>query len=133
MGRFVKIEVVTRYDVASLRASPEKVFVFGDNLLRRGTAGQAVIRHEPNAFGIPTKRFPSMKREAFFSDQPGERADVMGALRELYVLGKKRIIVFPSSGLGTGLAQMAQRSPSIYQEMTHVLRIHFGFDQGALQ
>lgn len=131
MGAIVKIEVVSFYDAAVLRANPGKVFVFGDNLLRRGSAGQAAVRHEPNAFGVPTKRLPSMRVDAFFSDQPDERAAVLAALRELYALGRRQTIVFPSSGLGTGLAQMPVRSPSIYQEMMHVLNIHFGFVQAA--
>lgn len=130
MGCSVKIEVVSRYDVALLKSAPDKVFVFGDNLIRRGTAGQAVIRHEPNAFGVPTKRLPSMAANAFFSDQSDEREAVITALRDLYALGRSRIIVFPSSGLGTGLAQMSHRSPSIYEEMTRVLKEHFGFIQG---
>lgn len=126
----MKIEVVSRYDVALLKSAPDKVFVFGDNLIRRGTAGQAVIRHEPNAFGVPTKRFPSMTSNAFFSDQPDEREAVITALRDLYALGRNRIIVFPFSGLGTGLAQMSHCSPSIYEEMTRLLKEHFGFIQG---
>ena len=48
------------YTPGLLRSMPEKIFVFGDNLLQRGTKGQAAIRGEPNAVGVPTKRAPSM-------------------------------------------------------------------------
>ncbi len=126
----MRIEVVSLYDVALLRQHRDKVFVFGDNLLRSGKAGQAVIRSESNAFGVPTKRLPSMGPGAFFSDRPDEREAVLAALRSLYALGQSRIVVFPSAGLGTGLAQMARHSPSIYREMTQVLKQHFGYVQG---
>lgn len=43
--------------------------LFGDNLERRGFGGQAAsMRGEPNAIGIPTKKSPTYKDEAFFSD-----------------------------------------------------------------
>ncbi|KKL05458.1 hypothetical protein LCGC14_2605850, partial [marine sediment metagenome] len=44
-----------------LRDEPDTLFVFGDNMQRRGLGGQAfAMRGEPNAVGIPTKIFPSM-------------------------------------------------------------------------
>lgn len=51
-----------------VRAHPEKIYIYGDNLKAFGKGGQAVIRDEPNAFGIPTKRYPSWDEWAFFSD-----------------------------------------------------------------
>lgn len=121
--------VVGSSSVELLRANPDKIFVFGDNLLRRGTAGQAIVRHEPNTFGVPTKRAPSMRASSFFSDQPDERQAVLVALRNLFVLARSKTVVFPSAGLGTGLAQMAIKSPNVYREMCEVLSEYFGFDQ----
>lgn len=48
------------YTPELLRANREKIYVFGDNMKRYGKRGQAVIRDEPNAFGVATKRHPSM-------------------------------------------------------------------------
>ncbi len=124
-----RTSVTGHLSVELLRANPARVYVFGDNLLKRGTAGQAIIRAEPNAFGIPTKRLPSMSERAFFSDRDDEREALLSALRELFVLAKTREIVFPEAGLGTGLAQMARRSPMIYRQMCEILQEHFGFDQ----
>lgn len=118
-----------QYTIELLRAHPDKVFVFGDNLLRRGTGGQAVVRHEPNAFGVPTKRAPSMQHNSFFSDRDNERQAVLIALRNLYALARKQAVVFPAAGLGTGLAQMPTKSPNVYREMCEVLAEYFGFDQ----
>ncbi|MBF6615514.1 MAG: hypothetical protein ITG07_02190 [Candidimonas sp.] len=118
-----------RLSIELLRANPDRIYVYGDNLQRRGLAGQAVVRCENNAFGVPTKRAPSMAQSAFFSDQPDEISAVLQALRELYVLSKSKTVVFPVAGLGTGLAQMATRSPKLYGQMTNILTTHFGFDQ----
>ena len=67
------IEVEDRnYTPLMLRDKPEKIYVFGDNMKRYGKRGQAVIRDEPNAFGVATKRHPSMYDWAFFSDKDDE-------------------------------------------------------------
>ena len=44
-----------------LRSNPSIQFVFGDNEVRQGYAGQALeMRGEPNAIGIATSRAPSV-------------------------------------------------------------------------
>ena len=63
----MKIEVESRmFTERLLRENPHKIFVFGDNMKRYGKRGQAVIRDEPNAYGVATKRYPSMDNWAFF-------------------------------------------------------------------
>lgn len=120
-----EILYMDRYDIKTCREHPDKLFVFGDNMKRKGRGGQAVIRYEPNAFGIATKRCPSMASEAFFSDAPDEMATLMGDLRRLYKLNPS-VIVFPSFGIGTGLARMKEVSPEIFQLMNDILLNHFG-------
>lgn len=98
-----------------LRAEPSTLFVFGDNLQRRGYGGQArEMRGEPNAVGIPTKAFPSMSENSFFSDRDFNvwmnESDPYCA-RLLEHEGK---IVWPSDGIGTGLAQLQKCAPSIW-------------------
>ena len=57
-------ERITRAD---LRANPDTLYVFGDNMRRRGMGGQAAeMRGEPNAVGIPTKWRPSRTEWDFF-------------------------------------------------------------------
>ena len=48
------------------RRHRDRLFVFGDNDARRGLAGQAVIRGEPNAIGLATKRSPSHVAHAYY-------------------------------------------------------------------
>lgn len=106
------------------------IFVFGDNLDRSGRGGQAIIRHEPNAFGIPTKRFPRMHESAFFSDSECERNHVLTALRNLWHVAQGKQVVFPKDGIGTGLAKMEEKSPLLYAEMCAILLKHFGYRNG---
>lgn len=123
----MKVEYEATLSPARCIVNPNKIYVFGDNLLKRGYAGQAAIRGESNAFGIPTKRYPNTQRSAYFSDQAGEMEAVRQALRELYILGKKGYtIVFPTKGIGTGMARMKEHSPKIYEEMCTILEKHFG-------
>ena len=112
------------------RRYPEKIFVFGDNLKAFGKGGQAAIRDEPNAFGIPTKRYPSWDDWAFFSDQPEEIEAVKESLRNLYKIAQGKVIVFPEDGIGTGRAKMKEKSPVAYQVMCDILLEHFGVVNG---
>jgi hypothetical protein len=123
----MKSKVTSTLSVEKYRAYPDHVFVFGDNLIRAGMAGQACIRKEPNSFGIPTKRYPSTTEHSYFSDAPCEREHVLRALRELYKIGKHRTIVFPMKGIGTGLAKMPEKSPLIFAEMNDILLKHFEY------
>jgi hypothetical protein len=96
------------------QASPDKTFVFGDNMIFKGKAGQAVIRDEPNAFGVPTKRLPSMSADAFFSDREDEYSIVREKLIQLWTLSSKgKTIVLPINKIGSGLANIKERSPQI--------------------
>lgn len=125
----MNIEITTElYTKDLLRQHPDKIFVFGCNMKRYGKGGQAVIRDEPNAFGIATKRYPSREEWAYFSDKEDEKEFVLRDLRNLYKLAQHKIIVFPAAGVGTGLAEMEKRSPMVWKTMCEVLLKHFGFD-----
>ena len=113
-----------------LRANPEKIYVFGDNMKRYGKRGQAVIRDEPNTYGIATKRYPSMDNWAFFSDKEDEFDCVICDLRGLYKWSKTHTIVFPAAGIGTGLADMENRSFDLWSKMCWILKDYFGYING---
>jgi hypothetical protein len=101
--------ITGRLSPSRLKKMPNKLVVFGDNLLGTGKGGQAIIRDEPNAFGIPTKRAPRRTEDAYFSDKPDEIKAVNEALDKLR--GKEFFL--PEAGVGTGLAQLQERSPQI--------------------
>ena len=101
-----------------LRDEPEKLFVFGDNLERRGFGGQArEMRGEPNAVGIPTKRSPWMTEDAFFTNDDFyvARTEVDKAMAKLAAhLLAGGTVVWPVDGIGTGLADLERRAPKIW-------------------
>ncbi|MGG5810885.1 hypothetical protein [Falsiroseomonas sp. CW058] len=105
-----------RISPALCRAHPDSIFLFGDNLEGRGMKGQAAIRGQPNAVGIPTKRRPAMTPDSFFSDRdlPEVEAACRGAFVRCYNAPHLGWDVWiPADGLGTGLAQLPERAPAI--------------------
>ena len=105
----------------TVRSQPINVFVFGDNVQRRGTGGQAgEMRGEPNALGIVTKFDPGRGVYSYLSDAAYEqwypvfRSDIQ-ALRVVLHCGIE--VVFPARGIGTGLADVAGRSPRCWDTM----------------
>lgn len=105
---------------------PELMFVFGDNLLGFGKGGQAIIRNEPNAFGVPTKRKPSMGPGSFFSEDCARDLDaVLLTLGELWpYLEDGGFVVFPVNNegeisLGLERAKLKEKAPSIYDTISN--------------
>jgi len=87
-----------------LRLHPTYVFVYGDNLVRKGKGGAAKLRNEPNTYGFVTKKYPNNQDRSFY--RPDEYAEVFEVeLRKL----TKEIESNPHklyliSKLGAGLA-----------------------------
>ena len=101
-----------------LKKEPDVLFVFGDNMAECGFGGQAKeMRGEPNAVGIPTKLLPDMRETSFFRDQDYDRVTpkIKAAFLRLAIhceCGGK--VVWPAAGIGTGLAQLKERAPTIW-------------------
>jgi hypothetical protein len=109
MFKFVDI-----LDLELCKNNPNAIVVFGDNLIGKGKAGQAIIRNEANAFGVPTKRFPSMNDISFFSDKKYEYEIVKDKLIYLWREHESgKLIILPKSQIGSGLAKLEQNSPKI--------------------
>ncbi len=111
--RVVRMKWITR---SFVREHRDHIFLFGDNLARRGLGGQAAaMRGEPNVVGIPTKKRPCSSESAFFTD--AELEQNMAAIDQAFEhLTRKstalgQIIVIPEDGLGTGRAQLENRAP----------------------
>jgi hypothetical protein len=109
---------VRRYYRDEIRANPERLYVFGDNVSTLGRGGQAKeCRGEPNTVGIPTKWHPMMDEGSFFcdGDLAKVRPRIQAEFRTLAAhLASGRDVVWPSDGIGTGLAQLPQRAPAIF-------------------
>lgn len=122
--RAMTIKWITR---SFLRAHRDRIFLFGDNLTRRGFGGQAgAMRGEPNSIGIPTKKLPSNSEAAFFTDEEFEqnRAAIDQAFERLsqISLPAEQSIVVPAAGLGTGRAQLVSRAPLTFAYLEKRLR-----------
>jgi len=106
---------------ALCRKNPKCYFVFGDNWQRWGKAGQAAIRDEPNAVGVPTKRFPSRIKAAFLSDAQYSTnvALIEDAIRRL----SKNAVVYVPRKIGRGLAKLHEKAPKTYAYLCARLEI----------
>ena len=114
----VRLKFIKRSD---LREHKDWLFLFGDNLQRKGRGGQArEMRGEPNAVGIITKRLPTYDNDAFLRDSDFEwwsmviEADFAN-LRAFLKLGG--VLVIPEDGLGTGLADMPHACPKLFAHL----------------
>lgn len=106
---------------ADLRANPNVLYVFGDNEDRWGLGGQAKeMRGEPNAVGVATLKSPG----TFWGDADAARqcavldTDFAPVLR---ALGEGRTVVFPLDGIGTGLADLSNRSPATFNHLLGIV------------
>ena len=110
--------IVTRQKLVKrrdLKANPDVQYLFGDNLAEKGKGGQAKeMRGEPNAIGIPTKKRPSMGKDAFFTDK--ELAANKKAIDKAFAkIDRSKPVVIPSAGLGTGLAGLKSKAPKTFE------------------
>ena len=106
---------ITRRD---LRANPHTLYVFGDNLLRKGYGGQAAaMRGEPNAVGIPTKASPSVyASDAMALGFLGRWFEEFENLEYFLKVGGGTV-VWPEDGIGTGLADMKTHAPVLWETL----------------
>jgi len=121
---------------ADLQQHPDWLFCFGDNMQRRGLGGQArEMRGEPNAVGIPTKHSPDNGPDAFFCDddlhfrrrdshsqQPPAAAIADSFARLVDHLLAGGVVVVPSAGIGTGLADLPNRAPVFHKLISDALK-----------
>lgn len=107
--------ILDHIDRKLVRQNPDWIFLFGDNLQQKGYGGQAgEMRGEPNAVGIPTKKRPSMKPGAFFTD--AEYDDNVAAIDAAFdrIPADAGMIVLPRAGLGSGKALLARKAPGTH-------------------
>ena len=84
--------------------NPDSYFIFGDNLIREGMGGAAILRYHPHAIGFITKKYPDNKDNSFY--KPEEYSPVFfEELEKLKIIIQKRPDKkFYISQLGGGLA-----------------------------
>lgn len=105
------------WTVNDARSNKNSLFVYGDNDIKKGKKGQAIIRDEPNAIGIPTKKYPSLYNHSFYTDTEIElnKKKIDNAIDLLLEKSANYdYVVFPKDGLGTGLAKMDTKAPKTF-------------------
>lgn len=130
------VVVIDRFKRADIRAHSERFYVFGDNFAKEGRGGQArECRGERNCIGIPTKRAPHMGESAFLSDEDLEEWRKCSETAFVLIgsaLARGYTVVMPSAGIGTGMAQLEQRAPTIWAELNTRLLELTGVDNGGV-
>jgi hypothetical protein len=125
-GNIRRAKTIRRSD---LQGNPGTLYVFGDNMQRKGRKGQAAeMRGEPNAVGIPTKWLPAKTGNAYFTDESWNSHDVKSAVEDAFRkleahLASGRNVVLPADGIGTGLAELPTRAPSLFARLERWIAI----------
>lgn len=123
-----RVKVVSLYTQELLRDHPDWMFLFGDNMQRRGRGGQAkVCRDRPNAVGVPTKWTPGTRGRDYMRDTDLDlvRFRIDEAFRRASEhLRAGGVVVLPRDGLGTGRAELPRRAPVVMAYIEdHVRRL----------
>lgn len=126
----IRQKIIKRED---LQANPDFMYLFGDNLVRKGLGGQAgEMRGEPNAIGIATKKYPNNDPLSFFyDDQYMENVaaiyeDIMPAMQHLMNGG---VLVIPMDGLGTGLSALPLHAPRTNKALEDLISYLYDVDE----
>jgi hypothetical protein len=114
------------WTVNDVRANKNHLFIYGDNDWHVGEKGQAIIRNEPNAMGIPTKKIPSMSKGSFYMDDELDKNQdkIDNAINKIIIeLSKYEAVVFPQDGLGTGLSKLDKCAPLTFKYLNDKLDV----------
>lgn len=104
-----KTKVMT---VERVRENPKSAYLFADSLSGKGRRGQAVIRDEPNAFGIPVKKTYSGRLMHFSDDDFVTNKEAIDAAFD--AIPDDMDVVVPSAGLGSGAAKLEEKAPKTF-------------------
>lgn len=112
-----------------IKANPRALYIFGDNLDRKGMGGQAAeMRGEPNSFGIATKRSISHSYpDDYFFDSQKDAFEIID--EEFSRLFKEirekeyKAVVLPADGIGTGLSKLPELAPNLLKHIGYWITI----------
>jgi len=87
-----------------LRKNPNTIFVYGDNRLRKGFAGAAMFRSEPNTYGFITKKYPNNNDDSFYKPEEYRKVFEKELSKLEFEIRKSPNTLWLISQLGSGLA-----------------------------
>lgn len=116
MSQFEVIIFKGYWTIDDVKKMSDYLFVFGDNDIKKGKKGQAIIRDEHNTIGIPTKKIPNYSLSSYYYDDEYEnnikKINVaFNKIIEIINTKKYKGIVLPEDGIGTGLAKLNENAP----------------------
>lgn len=103
------------------------IFIYGDNDIHKGKGGQAIIRDQKNAMGIPTKKLPNNNYNSFYNDDEYEQNKLKIKKAVIDILVKLKTnkqyigIILPKDGLGTGLSKLPSKAPRTYKYLLNII------------
>jgi hypothetical protein len=112
------------WTINDVKKYSDALFVYGDNNVKFGKGGQAIIRELPNTIGIPTKKYPSNNPSSFYSDNDyiTNIIRICQAIINIIVLSSKyKYVVLPEDGFGTGFAKLPQVAPKTYKFLLNAI------------
>lgn len=107
--------------LSDVKNHPDYLFVYGDNHIRKGKGGNAIIRDEPNTAGIPTKKYPNNNSSSFYTDEEFDdnKRRIIESIDDIKKkMNKYSAIVFPHNGIGQKLAKLPEKAPKTFEFLT---------------
>lgn len=107
------------FTTEQIEADRDIYYLFGDNVMRKGTGGQAkVCRDQPNCIGVVTKLKPDYEETSYMSDDDYDinvERITLDLLKIYKLLKDGKTVIFPYDGIGTGVAELPKRAPKTYE------------------
>lgn len=115
----MKILVTKKFSTDICRKNSKVLFIYGDNQIREGNGGTAIIRGERNAIGISSKKLPSMEEGAFYTDNEYEEnikffEEDLERIEAYTQEIEADSLCFPFYGIGTGFALLPLKAPKTF-------------------
>lgn len=105
-----------------LRSHKDHIFVFGDNLLRRGKGGAAILRYEPNVYGFITKKAPTYEDSDYYTVDEYRSVFESELKKLIETILRNPYKTFLISRLGGGIANKYQIYEHVIQPGLQVLK-----------
>lgn len=117
------------WSLSDVKNRKDYIFIFGDNDAKIGKGGQAIIRDQENAMGIPTKKYPGFSPKAYYNDEEIEKniAKIDNSVNNIIYKLKNyknlyKGIILPEDGLGTGLADLKNKAPKTFEYLNKKIK-----------
>jgi hypothetical protein len=105
-----------------LRSNPNHIFVYGDNLVRKGKGGAAILRGEINTYGFITKKYPNNNDGSFYKPEEYKIKFEEEMKQLIKFIEKHPDKTFLISKLGSGLANKYNIYEKIIEPGLQVLK-----------